>query len=202
VRYQATLEIVAAHRHAAHEAFRAEALRAIREMKSAISEVTATARRPWRNRCWHWSSDSCLTSSGRLGVFAFVRTNPQDGPRQSPGRHSSTPVLTIRAMSDGKGYASRYLAPSDYYAEGERGAGQRKGRGAEVLGLSGRFKRRTSKRSVRAQTRPVASFSGNATAPTASTRTERLSDKAGTFMTSRSPHPSRSPLWPWEATNG
>jgi conjugative relaxase-like TrwC/TraI family protein len=46
-------------------------------------------------------------------------------------------VLTIRAISDGKGYAARYLAQSDYYAEGERVVGQWKGRGAELLGLSG-----------------------------------------------------------------
>jgi len=46
-------------------------------------------------------------------------------------------VLTIRAMSDGKGYAARYLAQSDYYAEGERVIGQWKGRGAELLGLRG-----------------------------------------------------------------
>jgi conjugative relaxase-like TrwC/TraI family protein len=46
-------------------------------------------------------------------------------------------VLTIRAMSDGKGYAARYLAQSDYYAEGERVVGQWKGRGAELLGLRG-----------------------------------------------------------------
>jgi len=44
-------------------------------------------------------------------------------------------MLTIRAMSDGKGYAARYLAQSDYYAEGERVVGQWKGRGAELLGL-------------------------------------------------------------------
>ena len=29
-------------------------------------------------------------------------------------------MLTIRAMSDGKGYSSRHLEHSDYYAEGER----------------------------------------------------------------------------------
>jgi conjugative relaxase-like TrwC/TraI family protein len=46
-------------------------------------------------------------------------------------------VLTIRAMSDGKGYAARYLAQSDYYAEGERVVGHWKGRGGELLGLSG-----------------------------------------------------------------
>src|ERR1022692_996849 len=40
-------------------------------------------------------------------------------------------------MSDGKGYAARYLAQSDYYAEGERVVGHWKGRSAELLGLSG-----------------------------------------------------------------
>ena len=47
------------------------------------------------------------------------------------------PMLTIRAMSDGKGYSSRHLEHSDYYAEGERVAGEWQGRGAELLGLSG-----------------------------------------------------------------
>jgi len=41
-------------------------------------------------------------------------------------------VLTIRAISDGKGYAARYLAQSDYYAEGERVLGHWKGRGGEL----------------------------------------------------------------------
>ncbi|MGP0071197.1 MAG: MobF family relaxase [Bryobacteraceae bacterium] len=46
-------------------------------------------------------------------------------------------MLTIRAMSDGKGYSSRHLEHSDYYAEGERVTGEWQGRGAELLGLSG-----------------------------------------------------------------
>ena len=46
-------------------------------------------------------------------------------------------MLTIRAMSDGKGYSSRHLEHSDYYAEGERVTGVWQGRGAELLGLSG-----------------------------------------------------------------
>src|SRR5580658_5437120 len=46
-------------------------------------------------------------------------------------------MLTIRAMSDGKGYSSRHLEHSDYYSEGERIAGEWNGRGAELLGLSG-----------------------------------------------------------------
>jgi hypothetical protein len=32
-------------------------------------------------------------------------------------------MLTIRAMSDGKGYASRHLEHNDHYAEGERVVG-------------------------------------------------------------------------------
>ena len=46
-------------------------------------------------------------------------------------------MLTIRAMADGKGYSSRHLEHSDYYAEGERVMGEWQGRGAELLGLSG-----------------------------------------------------------------
>jgi conjugative relaxase-like TrwC/TraI family protein len=46
-------------------------------------------------------------------------------------------MLTIRAMSDGKGYSSRHLEHSDYYAAGERVTGVWQGRGAELLGLSG-----------------------------------------------------------------
>jgi conjugative relaxase-like TrwC/TraI family protein len=46
-------------------------------------------------------------------------------------------MLTIRAMSNGKGYAAKHLAHSDYYAEGEGVTGQWFGRGAELLGLSG-----------------------------------------------------------------
>jgi conjugative relaxase-like TrwC/TraI family protein len=46
-------------------------------------------------------------------------------------------MLTIRAMSDGKGYSSRHLEHSDYYSEGERVAGEWNGRGAELLGLGG-----------------------------------------------------------------
>lgn len=49
-------------------------------------------------------------------------------------------MLTIRAMSDGKGYSSRHLEHGDYYAEGERILGQWQGRGAELLGLSGEVK--------------------------------------------------------------
>ena len=49
-------------------------------------------------------------------------------------------MLTIRAMSDGKGYSSRHLEHSDYYAEGERVVGHWRGRGAELLGLKGAVK--------------------------------------------------------------
>ena len=46
-------------------------------------------------------------------------------------------MLTICAMSDGKGYSARYLEQRDYYAEGERVLGRWQGCGAELLGLSG-----------------------------------------------------------------
>lgn len=46
-------------------------------------------------------------------------------------------MLTIRAMSNGQGYAARHLQHRDYYAEGERVVGQWQGRGAGLLGLSG-----------------------------------------------------------------
>jgi hypothetical protein len=49
-------------------------------------------------------------------------------------------MLTIRAMSDGIGYASNHLEHRDYYAEGERVAGLWQGRGAELLGLAGNVK--------------------------------------------------------------
>ena len=49
-------------------------------------------------------------------------------------------MLTIRAMSDGKGYASRHLEHNDYYAEGEHIVGYWHGRGAEMLGLEGQVK--------------------------------------------------------------
>lgn len=46
-------------------------------------------------------------------------------------------MLTIRAMSNGQGYAARHLAQNDYYAEGQRITGYWQGRGAELLGLAG-----------------------------------------------------------------
>lgn len=46
-------------------------------------------------------------------------------------------MLTIRAMSDGKGYSARHLEHNDYYAEGERVTGEWFGRGAEMLSLRG-----------------------------------------------------------------
>ncbi|RQV93573.1 conjugative relaxase [bacterium] len=49
-------------------------------------------------------------------------------------------MLTIRAMSDGKGYSSRHLEHNDYYAEGERVVGHWHGRGARLLGLAGEIK--------------------------------------------------------------
>jgi conjugative relaxase-like TrwC/TraI family protein len=49
-------------------------------------------------------------------------------------------MLTIRAMSDGKGYSARHLEHSDYYSEGEHVVGRWQGRGAELLRLEGPVK--------------------------------------------------------------
>jgi conjugative relaxase-like TrwC/TraI family protein len=49
-------------------------------------------------------------------------------------------MLTIRAMSDGAGYSSRYLEHADYYPEGERVVGHWQGCAAELLGLGGEVK--------------------------------------------------------------
>jgi conjugative relaxase-like TrwC/TraI family protein len=46
-------------------------------------------------------------------------------------------MLTIRAMSNGRGYAANHLVHSDYYAEGQRVVGYWQGRGAAALGLAG-----------------------------------------------------------------
>jgi len=47
-------------------------------------------------------------------------------------------VLTIRAMAGGEGYAQRHLQQSDYYDQKRTVEGQWHGRGAELLGLSGK----------------------------------------------------------------
>jgi conjugative relaxase-like TrwC/TraI family protein len=46
-------------------------------------------------------------------------------------------MLTIRAMSNGRGHAAHHLVHSDYYAEGQRVVGYWQGRGAAELGLVG-----------------------------------------------------------------
>ena len=46
-------------------------------------------------------------------------------------------MLTIRAMSNGRGYAEQHLVHRDYFAEGERVVGAWQGRGAAELGLAG-----------------------------------------------------------------
>src|ERR1700694_3223358 len=46
-------------------------------------------------------------------------------------------MLTIRAMSNGRGYAAHHLVHSDYFAEGQRVVGHWQGRGAAELGLVG-----------------------------------------------------------------
>jgi conjugative relaxase-like TrwC/TraI family protein len=46
-------------------------------------------------------------------------------------------MLTIRAMSNGRGYAAHHRVHSDYYAEEQRVVGYWQGRGAAELGLVG-----------------------------------------------------------------
>lgn len=46
-------------------------------------------------------------------------------------------MLTIRAMSDGAGYAKNHLEANDYYSENEKVVGHWFGKGAQRLGLSG-----------------------------------------------------------------
>src|SRR5437667_3967483 len=68
-----------------------------------------------------------------------LRFNPPPLSSRKPDPRDNV-MLTIRAMSDGKGYSSRHLEHSDYYAEGERVVGHWMGRGAELLGLGGEVK--------------------------------------------------------------
>jgi conjugative relaxase-like TrwC/TraI family protein len=49
-------------------------------------------------------------------------------------------MLTIRAMSDGAGYAERHLIRNDYYSKDEQVVGHWFGKGAEQLGLVGEVK--------------------------------------------------------------
>src|SRR5438093_9956847 len=68
-----------------------------------------------------------------------LRFNPPPLSSRKPDPRDNR-LLTIRAMSDGKGYSSRHLEHSDYYAEGERVVGHWRGRGAKLLGLVGEVK--------------------------------------------------------------
>jgi len=67
-------------------------------------------------------------------------------------------MLTIRAMSDGKGYSSRHLEHNDYYSEGERVVGEWNGRGAELLGLGGPVNTKDSKHYGKVSIRAPVSF--------------------------------------------
>ena len=82
-------------------------------------------------------------------------------------------MLTIRALSDGKGYAARHLQHSDYYAEGERIAGHWYGRGAELLGMSGTVDTGTSMRYAKGSTPGRKSSSDSVAALTAWGRREK-----------------------------
>src|SRR5207247_11408084 len=68
-----------------------------------------------------------------------LRFNPPPLSSRKPDPRDNV-MLTIRAMSDGKGYSARHLEHRDYYAEGERVTGRWHGRGAELLDLRGEVK--------------------------------------------------------------
>src|ERR1035441_4396984 len=98
--------------------------------------------RSWVSLLYSRSGPACSTSIGlprrrrqRCDLTRPWRAPPRRSSRSLPTRVSA--MLTIRAMSDGKGYSSRHLEHSDYYAEGERVVGRWAGRGAEMLGLQG-----------------------------------------------------------------
>src|SRR6202044_3881453 len=80
---------------------------------------------------------STAGGDGSCTCNAVTRSETTRAFRQAEDQTIGFPMLTIRAMSDGKGYSSRHLDHSDYYAEGERVTGVWHGRGAELLGLSG-----------------------------------------------------------------
>ena len=96
-------------------------------------------------------------------------------------------MLTIRAMSDGKGYSSRHLEHSDYYAQGERVVGRWRGRGAELLGLDGEVKPEDFEALRQGlDPRPPSSFV-NGRAPTGWLLMEQRSPTAGISTTLQSP---------------
>jgi hypothetical protein len=67
-------------------------------------------------------------------------------------------MLTIRAISNGRGYAAHHLVHSDYYAEEQRVVGYWQGRGAAELGLVGEFTEEQLRRFGRASIpRPASS---------------------------------------------
>src|SRR5580692_8603402 len=67
-----------------------------------------------------------------VSVSRALRVVPPRAPDAGSPR-----MLTIRAMSNGRGYAAHHLVHSDYYAEGQRVVGHWQGRGAAELGLVG-----------------------------------------------------------------
>src|SRR5205823_465342 len=92
--------------------------------------------------CWAcWFIGGSLRRRCELSWFLLHRLSPRrpiSNLRTSPRTDDRNlgSMLTIRAMSDGKGYSARHLEHSDYYAEGERVVGRWFGRGTELLGLS------------------------------------------------------------------
>ena len=97
-------------------------------------------------------------------------------------------MLTIRAMSDGKGYSARHLE-RDYYAEGERVVGEWFGRGAELVGLSGVVMSEDFEAVGRDSTQAQKCSFGFAKVLTASRRTARSWHRDAAYTISRSSAP-------------
>ena len=131
-------------------------------LESAVSRAASTAQhaaaelsrvlpqRDCTGPSTRWSASRLVVAFGVGMLFdQWISTPPDAGKcsldrpalqrrrRSNRRRRADLAMLTIRAMSDGKGYSARHLQHSDYYAEGERVVGRWVGRGAEMLGLRG-----------------------------------------------------------------
>ena len=112
-------------------------------------------------------------------------------------------MLTIRAMTDGKGYSARHLEHSDYYAEVERVKGQWRGRGAELLGLKGDVRQEEFEALREGLDPEIGAFLGRGKVQTERDPMARFSRMDATSTTSQFQRRNRFPLWRlWEAILG
>ena len=86
-------------------------------------------------------------------------------------------------MAGGEGYAQKHLQQSDYYDQKRTVDGQWHGRGAELLGLSGKVTSEDFESLRQGLDPPRANFSGSGKAPIASPLTEPSKARRGLSMT-------------------